>query len=101
VFTSTYGPDGELKQEKVLMKYKTTGVDIEGNNWKVSEQELQTTKYSPNGDVTFSTKVHGKFINLGPGDDPSTIVNMHLVTVLHPDGQVTTEKDKVDVDCKG
>jgi hypothetical protein len=101
VFTATYGPDGELKQQESLSKYKTTGVDTEGNNWKVSEQEFQTIKVNPYGDQTFSTEIHSKFINLGPGDDPSTIVNIHLVTVVHPDGTAITLKDKADIDCRG
>jgi len=101
VYTATYGPDGELKKEESVMKYKTTGVDTQGNNWKVSERTLDTIKYSPNGDQTFESEIHSKFINLGPGDDPSTIVNIHLVTVVHPDGTATTLKDKADIDCRG
>jgi hypothetical protein len=101
VTRTTYGPDGEVKHIESKTKSHATGVDIEGNNWKSNEIEIQTLKVSPNGDQIHSQEAHAKIINLGPGDYPNTIVNINQVTILHLDGTATTVKDKVDVDCKG
>jgi hypothetical protein len=101
VTRTTYGPDGEVKHIESKTKSHATGVDIEGNNWKSNEIEIQTLDVKSNGDQIFLLEAHAKIINLGPGDYPSTIVNIHQVTILHPDGTTTTVKDKVDVDCKG
>jgi len=95
---TTIGPDGELTHAHVHSNIHATGVDTEGNKWRMNEHEHQTL--NPNGGV-FGIKAHGTFISQGSGEDFNTIVNINFHTVTHPDGRITGEIDRVNVECTG
>ena len=90
----TIGPDGEVLDAKSNVNQHAKGIDTEGHRWIFNEHN-----HDSGGD--FVSKIHGTFVSLGQGDDFNTVINISFHFVIHPDGEVTIEKEKVHVQCTG
>jgi hypothetical protein len=94
VFTEEIDEDGNIHQ-KATMSYHADAVGMtSGIEYIVHEKEVQTIQQE-GGDNTFSTVLKGTFNGLS--SVPNTHVRIHLVTVVHENGDVETIVDDVNV----
>ena len=89
---------GNGRQTIHLNYQNVKGVSVEtGTAYTIHENEKYSQILNENGDTRFDTTIHGSFISSGSAD--STKVTMKLVTVVHPNGDIDTIVDDVDVKC--
>jgi hypothetical protein len=96
VFTEKTDKDGNLRQG-ATMSYHAHAIGItSGTKYIVHEKTVDSIQQEA-GDTTISSVIKGKFN--GQGSEPNTKIRIHLVTVVHENGDVDTLVDDVNVTC--
>jgi hypothetical protein len=101
VFHEIIRPDGESAYLFSHTNYqKITAVSESGEKYVVKEVGTQRLYTTQTGDDELITIIDGVFIDTGQGiNGPNTVASFEFHTIIHPDGETTTED--VDIKCVG
>lgn len=103
VFHETIRPNGESAYLFSHINYqKTTAVSESGERYVWHEVQNERLTTVQNGDNELVTNLHGVVIDTGQGiNGINTFVQIKTHVIIHPDGEITTEVDDVNVNCVG
>lgn len=104
VFHETIRPNGESIFTSHLNYMKTNAVSASGEEFIVKETQNMHTKVPTiqTGVNEFSSVIHGIIIDKGQGiNGPNSQIQIILHTVIHPNGEITGEVDKLEIKCEG
>lgn len=103
IFSGTQHFDVEDKDGRQTIHVHWSNVKGEGietgTTYTIHQNEKVSAILNENGDTTVSTTLHSSMVSSGPG--PNTRVEIKLITVVHPNGDIDVIVDDIKVKCPG